>query len=938
MALRPATLKEIIDVEALAKALDQCAQTHAGNEIERRMELLEILKGYQTRGRDLARVRLEEGRFKGTDCAAAICYLQDKIICALYNFVIAHVHTADNPTEAEHLALVATGGYGRGLLAPGSDIDLLFLLPYKQTPWGENVVEYCLYLLWDLGLKVGHATRTEDECVRLAKEDMTIRTALLEARFLHGDKKLFENFEERFAKDVISGTGAEFVEAKLAERDERHERTGRSRYLVEPNVKDGKGGLRDLHTLYWIGKYVYEAKSAKELVKAGLFSKDELKQFNKAENFLWAIRCELHFITGRAEERITFDVQTEMANQLGYQSHHGMKGVERFMKHYFLIAKDVGDLTRIFCNTLEMQEQKKKPGIGRIMQAFSRKKKEIEGFAVEGGRLTVVSNDTFEKDPVNIMRLFHVADRHDILIHPDAFKLLTRSLKLVARLRKDKEANRIFLEILCSKQDPERILRRMNETGVLGRFIPDFGRIVALMQFNMYHHYTADEHLIRAIGIMSEIDTGKTVDEHPLAVELMSNISSRAVVFMSVLLHDIAKGRPEDHSEAGAKIASRLCPRLGMSKSETESVAWLVKNHLVMSDVAQRRDLSDPKTIQDFVRVVQSRERLKYLYLLTVVDIKAVGPGVFNGWKDQLLRQLYFEANTLLQGGNTTINRTQRANHAKAEFIDRIQDWDPKEREDYLARHMNAYWLGYDQDSFVRHAELIRNCDESEEGLVVSAVVNEAREATEITLFTQDHPGLFSRFAGACAAAGVEILEAKIFTTRDGMALDTLWVHDPDVGAIEEGRRTDRLEDMIRKVLAGEVLPPDLIESRTRRKPLLEAFNFEPHVYIDNAASDKYSVIEVNGLDRPGLLHALTRTLFHLGLTISSSLVTTYGERAVDVFYVADLMGAKITNAAKRRSIERQLLEALADPMKKSRPKKASTAKTPKTTKKRFSA
>lgn len=927
MALRTATLKEIIDADALSEALAQCAKTHAGNEIARRTELLATLKAYQTRGREFARARLEEGRFKGTDCAAAICYLQDKIICALYDFIVEHVHTADNPTEAEHLALVATGGYGRGLLAPGSDIDLLFILPYKQTPWGESVIEYCLYLLWDLGLKVGHATRTVTECVRLSKEDMTIRTALLEARFLHGDKALFDDFEETFAKDVIRGTGTEFVEAKLAERDERHEKTGRSRYLVEPNVKDGKGGLRDLHTLYWIGKYVYQAKDVKELIKAGLFSKDELKIFTKAENFLWAIRCELHFITGRAEERITFDVQTEMANQLGYHSHHGMKGVERFMKHYFLIAKDVGDLTRIFCNALEMQEQKKKPGIGRIMQAFSRKNKEIEGFEVEGGRLTVAENDTFLKDPVSIMRLFHVADRHNIMIHPDAFKLLTRSLKLVSGLRKNPEANRIFLEILCSKHDPERILRRMNETGVLGRFIPDFGRIVALMQFNMYHHYTADEHLIRAIGIMSEIDTGKTIDEHPLAVELMSNISSRAVVFMSVLLHDIAKGRPEDHSEAGAKIAGRLCPQLGMSKSETESVAWLVKNHLVMSDVAQRRDLSDPKTILDFVRIVQSRERLKYLYLLTVVDIKAVGPGVFNGWKDQLLRQLYFEADTLLQGGRTKINRTQRAEHAKAVFTDGIQDWDAKEREDYLARHMNGYWLGYDQETFVRHAELIRNCDEREDGLVVSAVVNEAREATEITLFTQDHPGLYSRFAGACAAAGVEILEAKIFTTRDGMALDTLWVRDPDVGAIVEGRRTDRLEEMIRKVLAGEILPPDVIESRTRRKPVLEAFNFEPHAYIDNSASDKYSVIEVNGLDRPGLLHALTRTLFHLGLTIASSFVTSYGERAVDVFYVSDLMGGKITNIAKRRSIERQLLEALENPMKKSRPRKALATK-----------
>ena len=361
------------------------------------------------------------------------------------------------------------------------------------------------------------------------------------------------------------GHGHEFVEAKLAERDQRHTRSGESRYLVEPNVKEGKGGLRDLHTLFWIAKYVYRVKQPSDLVKAGVFTKEEYQTFRKAENFLWAVRCELHFLTGRAEERITFDLQTEMAKRLGYQTHRGLKAVERFMKHYFLIAKDVGDLTRIFCAVLEDQEKKKKPSIGRFMQAM-RRKKVIRGFNVENGRLAVTKQDFFDRDPVNIIRLFHVANQHGLDIHPDALKLLTRSLKLVdAALRKNEEANRLFLEILASRKDPETTLRWMNEAGVLGRFVPDFGRIVALMQFNMYHHYTADEHLLRAIGILSEVERGVNAAEYPKAHELMGKIKSRNAVYMAVFLHDIAKGRDEDHSDAGAAIARRLCPRLGMS-------------------------------------------------------------------------------------------------------------------------------------------------------------------------------------------------------------------------------------------------------------------------------------------------------------------------------------------------------------------------------------
>ena len=914
------SLLEIADPDQIRADLEAVYREHQGNDTALQRGVVEVLKRNLQEGREKARERLEQGAHRGRVCAESICYLEDVLIKELYDFATAYVFPANNPSEAERIAVAAVGGYGRGLLAPGSDIDLLFLLPYKQTPWGESVVEYMLYVLWDLGQKVGHATRSVSDCIRLGREDFTIRTALLEARFIHGDKVLFDEMEERFGEEVVKGTGNEFVEAKLAERDERHRRSGESRYLVEPNVKEGKGGLRDLNTLFWIGKYVYRVKQPSDLVKAGVFTKDEYQSFRRAEDFLWAVRCELHFLTGRAEERITFDIQTAMAEHLGYQSHRGLKAVERFMKHYFLVAKDVGDLTRIFCAVLEEQERKKQPSIGRFMQAL-RRKKAIEDFTVEGGRLTVADGDVFKNDPTNLIRIFKLADEHTLEIHPDALKLITRSLKLIdAKLRKDEKANSLFLKILTSRKTPEVTLRLMNEAGVLGRFVTDFGRIVALMQFNMYHHYTADEHLLRAIGILSEIEKGADTDNAPLATELMSKVKSRNALYVAMFLHDIAKGRPEDHSDAGAAIARKLCPRLGMGPGETETVAWLVQNHLVMSDVAQKRDIADPRTVQDFAGLVQSPERLRMLFVLTVADIKAVGPGVWNGWKGQLLRQLYFETASVLQGGDSAVNREGRINAAREALAERLSDWSEAARKRYLDRHSDQYWLAMDTDTHERHARMIEAG--KDEPLLISTKTDPSRDITEVTLYTQDHPGLFSRFAGACAVLGMSIVDAKIFTTRDGMALDMIWVQEEDGSAVREERRRDRLKQTIHQVLSGEMLAPDEIEQRFRRRRRADAFSVAPQVFVDNDLSDDYTVVEVNGLDRPGLVHAITRAFFHLGLTIGSAHITTFGERAVDVFYVKDVIGHKVTNANKKKAVERHLLEALADPVKKARPQK----------------
>src|ERR1700760_3064532 len=716
----------------VAAAVDALAEQHAGREDVFRSSVTQMLKAELVAARSAAQAMLLKDRH-GRRCAERLCFVQDEIIRILFAAAPQHLYRSPVPSGAERMAVVATGGYGRGLMAPESDIDLLFILPYKQTAWGEQVAEAILYCLWDMGLKVGHATRSVDESIRQARGDMTIRTAILETRFLAGDQPLYDELVTRFDREVVQGNATEFVTAKLAEREERHRRAGQSRYLVEPNVKDGKGGLRDLHTLFWIAKYVYRVRDTDELLERGVFDTQEYRTFRRCADFLWSVRCNLHFLTGRAEERLSFDTQREIAIRLGYTSHPGMQDVERFMKHYFLIAKEVGDLTAILCAKLEDQQAKPAPVLSRMMARFRpatkrRRVPDSDDFIIDYNRINLAAPDVFKQDPINLIRIFWLAQKNNLAFHPDAMRTVTRSLKLInASLRENPEANRLFMEILTSN-DAEIVLRRMNETGVLGHFIRAFGKIVSMMQFNMYHHYTVDEHLLRCIGILQDIERGGN-DELVLASDLMRKIrpEHRPVIYITVLLHDIAKGRPEDHSIAGAKVARRLCPRLGFSPADTELIAWLIEEHLTMSTGAQPRDLSHRKTIENFAAVVQSVEQMKLLTILTTADIRGVGPGGWNGWKAQLLRTLYYENEPVLTGGFSEGNRARRLAVAQSEFRAAFSEWPEPELNAYVARHYPAYWLKVELPRKIRHARFLRASEQAGHQLAINVGFDEAR-------------------------------------------------------------------------------------------------------------------------------------------------------------------------------------------------------------------
>ncbi len=896
--------RAIVDRRALAEALTTLPEQDTP---ALRRAATALLKQALDAGRAEIARRLAGTPSRGLEASNAGAYLIDAVLQALHAFTTRRLHALGNPTAGERMLLLGVGGYGRGEMAPFSDVDIAFITPAKQTGWGEQVIESMLYALWDLGLKVGQSTRSLDEMVRQARADVTIRTALLEARYVAGDQALYDQAARRFKTEVQRGSERQFITDKLAERDARHRKMGDTRYVVEPNVKEGKGGLRDLHALFWIGKYVYDVQRAAQLVETGLFTPAEYRRFHDADNFLQAVRCHLHLVTGRAEDRLTFDVQREIATRMRFADRPGKPAVERFMQFYFLQAKAVGDLTGVFLAHLD--EQFAAPGWRFGLPRLRRFPKRLNGFKLDRDRLAIPRDDFFRENPVRLVELFALADREGLEIHPLTMRAAARDAKLIDEHRRDARANALFLDILTSRRDPELVLRWMNEAGVLGRFIPDFGRVVAQMQFDMYHHYTVDEHTIRAIGLLARIDNGQLDADHPIGSAIIRQIVSRRALYVAVLLHDIAKGRGGDHSILGAAVAERLCPRFGLSAAETETVSWLVRHHLLMSATAFKRDLSDFKTVLDFAEMVQSPERLRLLLVLTIVDIRAVGPGTWNGWKRQLLGDLYDAAEEVLRLGHKQRGRGDRI-AAKQAGLAAALGWDADRIAAHVRRLPDAYWVAEPDDVLLHNARFVAAA--GAEPLAIDAQVYPDRGATLVSIHAADHPGLFYRIAGAIHVAGGNIIDARIHTTRDGMALDNFLVQDPLGRPFDDPAQLDRLRRTIADALANRGKLADRLVAKPAARPRADAFAIQPNVLIDNRASNRFTVVEVNARDRPALLNQLAHALFESKVTIHSAHVATYGERAVDTFYLTDLTGDKLESEARVKQLERRLAAAAA--------------------------
>ncbi len=858
-----------------------------------------------TANQDLER-KFRAGPLNALEQIRAQADLTDCLVRTAF-FIAQKLHPLPNPTESERIAVLGVGGFGRAEMAPHSDVDLLFLFPWKITPWAEKVIESMLYVLWDLKLKVGHSSRTVKDCIRLGRDDITIRTALLEHRYIAGDLSLAQELGDRLWSELFRNTGREFIEAKLAERTERHKRQGGQRYVLEPNVKEAKGGLRDLQTLYWIGKYLHRVASSEGLVAAGLLTAEEYGIFRRAENFLWAARCHMHYITGRATDQLTFDLQVEVAARMGYFDTAGRRAVEQFMQDYFRHATRVGELTRVFLTELEARHAKPE---ARLAGFFNRRKVK-SGFKLVQSRIDVADPVKFLAIPLNLLAVFEEALRTGYLLHPNVMRLIAANLHLIDdRLRDDPEAVRVFLDLFLKHGNPERALRRMNELGVLAAFIPEFENIVAMMQFNVYHHYTVDEHIIQCISVLAQIERGELVEELPVVSGILKAGVNRKVIYVALLLHDIGKGRPEDHSIIGAQIARRICPRLGLTAEETETVEWLVRYHLLMSDMAQKRDVGDPRTVRDFAKAVETRKRLDLLTVLTVCDIRGVGPGTWNNWKAMLLRQLYRQTADALEGGLETVSRERAVEDSRAALQGRLSDWPAKEVTRETARHYDPYWQGLNTDTQETFARLLHGLKDDE--IRINLTPEPQRDATRASFALSDHPGIFSRLAGALALVGANVVDARTYTSKDGYATAVFWVQDAE-GHPYDVERLPRLRGMIDKTLKGEVLPRTALADRDKVKKRDREFRFPTHVTFDNEGSEIYTIIEVDTRDRPGLLFDLTRTLAANNIYIASAVIATYGAQVVDAFYVKDMFGLKLHAKHRQESLDKKLRQAIAE-------------------------
>ena len=851
--------------------------------------------------------------FLGTSDGSLNVGLNSILIDSMLRVVFKKIyHKIFNNTDYI-FSIIAVGGYGRGELAPCSDLDLLFLLPnnlkINESKHAEEVIQFILYILWDLGYSVGHSTRTIDDCIEKSKLDLTISTALLEKRFIVGNEDVFSLLNDKFTFFIKNTKTLKFVEAKLVESELRHKRFGGSRYVVEPNVKDGKGGLRDLHTLIWISKFAYKVDSVSKLINMGALSKKEAASFAESQRFLLSVRCHLHYRAFREDDRLAMDAQLDLAKTMNFKNTITQKDVERFMKRYFLATKTVGSLTRIFCAAIETEFNKPL----RLSFLSFKKKEDVYPFDIELGRLFVKNKEVLSENPVNIIKLFNISHNKNIDIHPKTLRYLTSLQRLINyEVRNDFDANKMFLDILTSDKDSTRTLRLMNESNILGKFIPEFQKIVGLMQFDMYHSYTVDEHTIFTISNLYSLKNGEFKNFAPLASKVILEISSKKCLFVAMLLHDIAKGRKGDHSENGSLIASVVCPRLGLSKEETKTVEWLILYHLLMSKTAFRYELGDARVIKSFVDKVKSVERLKLLLVLTVADIKGVGPEIWNDWKGSLITELYSKSFDMLQKDN--VNELIKTPKKSFEIFLVENGLTNSDAKKYCSYYYNNYWEIFKLSRIINHYEIFRNMYKDSKKFKVHLFDESKLKATELLVIAPDHHGLFSLISGLVSASGYDVVNAKIITRSDGYALDTFFIQNKNRQPIIEEHSKKKLLKVISQGLEGNFNVEKALNKRWEEIPArFRAIKAPTRVIIDNNMSDEYSILEIKCKNAPGVLYRITKVITSLGLQINTANVSTYGDRVVDIFYIKDAFGSKIDNNKSMDKVKMSILKTLEE-------------------------
>ncbi len=806
--------------------------------------------------------------------------------------------------DARDMALVAVGGYGRGELHPASDIDVLVLLEGEQQTAGAQLVEPFVRFLWDMGLEIGHSVRGLKDCQRLAKKDITIATNLMEARLLDGEPKLLERMRALTGPPKIWPSD-KFFGAKQEEQIERHLRFDDTAYNLEPNIKEGPGGLRDIQTIAWVTQRHFGTDSLHDLVARGFLNEDEYRDLIRGRNFLWQLRNGLHYLSGRREDRLLFDHQRALAQQLGYVDRPGTLAVEQFMKRYYRTVKELSLLNEILLQ--HFQEVILTRGRSRIRPINRR-------FCSHNDFIEVANDKVFQRAPYSMLEMFLLLQQHPKLkgVRAHTIRLLRANLHRIDRaFRRDLACRSLFMEIFRQPAGLTHALRRMNAYGVLGAYIPAFGKVVGQMQHDLFHVYTVDEHVLFVVRNLRRLAIPQHSQEFPLPSSIMQHLVKPERLYLAALFHDIGKGRGGDHSLIGEKMASAFCRLHGLSEHDTTLVAWLVRCHLLMSFTAQRQDIHDPDVVTEFARQVGNQERLDNLYLLTVADIRGTSPKVWNAWKGRLLSELYTAATQVFLRGlmnpldvEAQVKELRRAALALLKPRTTV----PAAVEAFWRQLDDDYFLRYDAESLLWHAQTIINASAADFPIVATRFRPDIG-GSEFLIYTPDREYLFAIQTGGFDRLHLSIMDARIHTTRNGFALNTFVVLDQSGEAVRERKALAELQAAMRSQLLD---PRPGRDARTVHLPRqLRHFPIQTRVRFSPSINGSHTVMEVVAQDRPGLLYQVALALQHSKINLVTAKISTFGERAEDVFFLTDLERRPIADAAQLAALERELLQRL---------------------------
>ncbi len=881
------------------------AEAKAARAPDRRRLRLEFFRQALAEGFDSLKVRHAEGA-SGQESVHTHARLMDDVIHALTRLVAADA-TADG-LPATPLVVMALGGYGRGELHPLSDVDLMVIYDGEMTPYVQRMMQELLYSLWDLGLHVGHSLRSLDDCVAMARTDFPSRTSMQEARFLAGERRLFARFQRVLRENVFRRDFGQFLETTLGERDQRWRKFGASPYIGEPNVKESAGGLRDMHTAMWLAEAKFGARSLRELADKGLITPREQAAADAALTFLWRVRNELHFFSGHKNDVLARDLQPRIAKNLGYENDEQSLGVERFMRGYYLHARVIHRVSkRLIARCQETLSRRGSAERRQRQQALA------DGLVFFDGRLHLADGDPapLRAEPARLMRVFRHLHRLGCELSLDLERAVEDSLHLVDdAFRRSDVVRDPFLDICRAWGRVAQTFSEMHELGLLGRYLPEFGALTCLVQYDAYHKFSADQHSLLGVEHLEALAPGQSAESEG-AARVFTEIERPELLMLGMLLHDIGKAKGHGHVAKGIPLVRELTARMGLPPADAAVVEFLVAHHLTMSHVAQRRDIHDPKTVADFVAAVGDPQRLRMLYLLTYADMRAVGPGVLTPWQAQILHELYVRTLEELTGG-----RVERPN--RRELAERLQaaakgEVDLQTVRAHLAMMSDRY---IETTGVQRMAEHIRMLQDLAESPVATALFHHPDlGSSDLVVVTHDLPGLFALIAGTLAAHGVNIISAQIHTRGDGIAIDTFQVNDPTSEAVTSSALWARVLDGLRAVLTGERSVETLLAERRAAGRAATRPEGPPKIGLDNRLSDAYTVLEVKSPDRVGLLYLITRTLATLGLDIASARIATEIDQAFDTFYVHDREGRRIESPEGLERIRAALEQALAQPI-----------------------